>query len=331
MAFRDDILAQPGNLLRSSSVFLAALARADLSPWEKGPLLFTGMGASLFATVTAASALRAADRPAFALSAAEMLGAGGGTLGWPCVGISQSGRSAETVDAFQRLAVPRLGLTNTGAGPLADVADLALPIGSAEDGGISVQTHTASLFAVASLAARLGAGELELEADRLSSLLAELIEQAEPIAERFAERLDGIRALDVIGDGTSQASAGYTALLMREAAWVPTAWFDTRQYLHGPIEVAEPAVGAVLFGNGREVRLAQDLAGYGVAVLLVTEGDARAHGTLEVLRLPRLAPLAASILQAVPGQCVAEVMARRRGVSAGSFRHHQEDTKTEVG
>ena len=53
--FRDDILAQPDNLRRSAAVFLDALGRADLAAFEPGPVLFTGMGASFFAVVPAAS------------------------------------------------------------------------------------------------------------------------------------------------------------------------------------------------------------------------------------------------------------------------------------
>jgi len=164
----------------------------------------------------------------------------------------------------------------------------------------------------------------------LSGLVAQTLEQFDPIAERVAGRLDDIRSVEVVGRGSSLASAGYGALAIREASRVPTAWFDTRQYLHGPIEVAEPGVGAIVFGSGREVRLASDLASYGVRVLLVTDSPtAPERPSLEVLHLPPVPPAAAPILHAVPAQLLAEAMARRRGVSPGEFRHPQEDTKVQ--
>src|SRR5207237_3003069 len=197
----------------SAAVFLDALGRADLSRFEQSPLLLTGMGASLFAVVPAAAALRAVGRGAFAMPAAYVLESDGAALGWPSIGVSQSGKSAETIEAFRALSEPKLALTNSGAGPLAEAADLALPIGSAEDSGISVLTHTASMFAAASLAARLGTGPLDVGAGQLSDLMAETIEQSEMVIGRFAERLDGLRAVEVIGSSASLAAAGYAALL----------------------------------------------------------------------------------------------------------------------
>src|SRR2546422_552865 len=113
MDFRQTILEQPENLRRSASVFGDALEGVDLSPFTGQPVLFTGMGASLFAVVPAALALRAGGLVAFAVPATELLDPGGERLGRACVGISQSGESTETVDAFRRITAPRLALTNS--------------------------------------------------------------------------------------------------------------------------------------------------------------------------------------------------------------------------
>ena len=102
MNFRDSILGQPGNLRRSAETFLQALERVDLSQFERVPLVFTGMGASLLAVTPAVRALRAAGRQAFAAPATELLEPGGERLGGAFIGLSQSGESAETNDAFRR-------------------------------------------------------------------------------------------------------------------------------------------------------------------------------------------------------------------------------------
>jgi glucosamine 6-phosphate synthetase-like amidotransferase/phosphosugar isomerase protein len=91
--------------------------------------------------------------------------------------------------------------------------------------------------------------------------------------------------------------------------------------------VAESGVGAVVVGSGREIRLAQDLAGLGVPVLLVTDASVSFGGGLEVFRLPEVDRVVAPVLQAVPAQLVAEAMARHRGISPGALRHQQEDTR----
>jgi glucosamine--fructose-6-phosphate aminotransferase (isomerizing) len=292
------------------------------------------MGASLLSLLPGAAALREAGRPALAIPATEVLEPGGGRVGRAYVAVSQSGESTETVDAFADLSAPRLALTNAGGNPLAGVADLALPIGSEEDVGISVMTYTASLWSVAALVCRLGAREVDLDADSIGRMVHRAIEDFDPMSDRFAERLDDIRAVDVVGGSPSVGSAAYAALAMREAARTPTAWFETRQYLHGPIEAAEGGLAAIVFGSGREVQLALDLVSYGLTVLLVTDlADVpRSDGSaLTVFRHPSVPPVIAPILHAVPGQLVAEAMARRRGISPGVFRHHQADTKVARG
>lgn len=325
--FREDVLAQPENLQRAGDAFLRALREADLRDFDADPIVFTGMGGSFFAVVPGAAALRASGRRAFVVPATEILDPGSERLGVAYVALSQSGRSAETVAAMQVAAPPRLALTNGGDGPLAEACDAALPIGSAPDAGISVLTYTASLLAVAALASLLAGRSPEMDPAQLADLAGRLCEAADPAARRVGERLAGVRAVDAIGRASSFASAGYAALLIRESARVPSALFDTHQYLHGPIEAAEPGTGALLFGNGREVQLARDLAAIGVVVLLVAGEDVGAVEGVEVIRLPRVAPILAPIMEAIPAQLVADHLARCRGLNPGAFRHEQPDTK----
>jgi glucosamine--fructose-6-phosphate aminotransferase (isomerizing) len=214
-------------------------------------------------------------------------------------------------------------------GPLVDAADLALPIGSAPDASISVLTYTASLLASVALASALLAGELQVDARRLAEAVTELVERADAAAEQVAGRLADARAVDVVGQGLSTGSAGYGALLIREAARVPAASFDTRQYLHGPLEVAEAGMGAVLFGTGREVGLARHLALAGATVLLVAGSDVHALDGVDVIGLPDLPSPLRPVLEAVPVQLLADHLARARGLVPGSFRHRQDDTKVE--
>ena len=182
MGFLEDILAQPQNLARSREIFTQALRGTDLSAYEADPLVLAGMGSSLFAAIPAACALRGAGRAAFALSATELLEPGGNLLGKAYVGISQSGKSAETVEALSRVSAPRLALTNTGAGPLSELADVALPIGSAEDTAIAVLTYTATLAATSVLAGALGA-PLRFDWDRLPDLVGQVLEDGARAAE----------------------------------------------------------------------------------------------------------------------------------------------------
>jgi glucosamine--fructose-6-phosphate aminotransferase (isomerizing) len=329
VGFLEDILEQPQNLARSREIFTQALRGTDLSAFEADQLVLAGMGSSFFAAIPAACALRGAGRAAFALSATELLEPGGNLLGKAYVGISQSGKSAETVEAFSRVSAPRLALTNTGAGPLSELADVAMPIGSAEDTAIAVLTYTATLAATGMLAGALGA-PLGFDWDRLPDLVGKVLEAGARVAEDFAERFDGIEVLDFVGRGSSLASAAEGALLAREAVRLPAACLDTLQYLHGPLEVAEPGRGCVLFGSGREVQLAADLASYGASVLLITRASVPSTRNLRVFRIPEVPGVVASILEMLPVQLLTHRMAGSRGLAADGFRHEQEDTKLEV-
>jgi fructoselysine-6-P-deglycase FrlB-like protein len=329
VGFLEDILEQPQNLARSREIFTQALRGADLSAFEADPIVLAGMGSSFFAAIPAACALRTAGRAAFALSATELLEPGGSFLGKAYVGISQSGKSAETVEALSRVSAPRLALTNTGAGPLSELADVALPIGSAEDTAIAVLTYTATLAASGMLAGALGA-PLGFDWDRLPDLVGKVLEDGARAAEDFAERFDGMEFLDFVGRGSSLASAAEGALLAREAVRLPAACLDTLQYLHGPLEVAEPGRGCVIFGSGREVQLATDLALYGASVLLITRASIPSTRNLRAFRIPEVPDVLTPILEMLPVQLLTHRMAGSRGLAADGFRHEQEDTKLEV-
>jgi glucosamine--fructose-6-phosphate aminotransferase (isomerizing) len=329
VGYLEDILEQPANLTRSHETFTEALHGTDLSAFDAGPLVLTGMGSSYFAVMPAVCALRAAGRATFALSATELLEPGGNLLGRAYVGISQSGKSAETVEGLSRVSAPRLALTNTGAGPLAELAEVALPIGSAEDTAIAVLTYTATLAAAGALASSLGAS-LDCDWGRLPDLVAGVLEDGVSAAEEAAERFDGMEVLDFVAQGCSLASAAEGALLAREAVRLPAAYLDTLQYLHGPLEVAEPGRGCVLFGSGREIPLARDLVSYGASVLLITQASVPSTQNLRVFRIPEVPDPLAPILEILAIQLLTHRMARYRGLAADGFRHEQEDTKLEV-
>jgi glutamine---fructose-6-phosphate transaminase (isomerizing) len=331
VGYLEDILDQPANLARSHEAFAQALWGTNLSAFVGShPLVLTGMGSSYFAAIPASHALRAAGRPTFAISATELLEPGGNLLGTAYIGISQSGKSAETVEGFSRVSASRLSLTNDGSDPLADLADVALPLGSARDTAIATLTYTATLSATAALANSLGA-PLDFDWNRLPTLVSETLEESAPAADDAAELFGDIDVLDCVARGSSLASAAESALLLREAVRIPAAYMDTLQYLHGPIEVAEPGRGCIVFGSSREIRLAEDLASYGMAVLLITEASVKPTRNLLVLRVPEMPDALAPIVQILPVQLLTHRMAQARGFSADGFRHEQDDTKLEVG
>jgi len=129
--------------------------------------------------------------------------------------------------------------------------------------------------------------------------------------------------------GFAFGTAGYAALLVREAVRVSAQHWDTLNFLHGPMEPNDRRTGVVLFGSGREVKLAHDLAGFGIAAVLITDrADAVEVENLVVIHVPALSPgLANAILEALPAQLLVAALMEAAGLPECNLRYRQSDTK----
>jgi fructoselysine-6-P-deglycase FrlB-like protein len=93
---------------------------------------------------------------------------------------------------------------------------------------------------------------------------------------------------------------------------------------HGPIEIAQPDLGAVIFAPaGRSsdsaVALAGELAGHGARVLIVEHGRTRSLDAAPNLAFG-IDEFLAPLLDVIPAQIFADALARRLGVGPG-FRY----------
>jgi glucosamine--fructose-6-phosphate aminotransferase (isomerizing) len=324
-SFHAGVLAQPENLRDGAERAAAALADADLAPFRTGTLVLSGIGASGHALVPAARALRAAGRRAFAVPATE-LHAG---LGDAFVLVSQSGASTETVAALERLAgAPVLAVSARGDSPLARGSGVWLPLGPRPDSRVATLSYTATVQALGMLCdALLGrAGEWAALGDHAAAVL----EASAPGAAAAAEAMDGLASIDAVGGGTAFASAGETALLAREALRLPGTGFETREYLHGPLEAVEPGFACAVFGSARERRLAATLAGFGAAVVLASADGEPAPSGVHAFALPAVGELALPVLEILPAQLLVHELASRRGLPVADLRRSQDDTKLEA-
>jgi glutamine---fructose-6-phosphate transaminase (isomerizing) len=327
--FREAIYRQPENLRAAADAFREALAEVDLAALCEGTLVLSGIGASGHALIPAMLTLRAAGRRAFAVSAAELRERSAARLGDAFVLVSQSGASAETVEALECLeGAPVVAISANGDSPLAKAANVWLPLGPLQDTTVATLSYTATLQALGMLCdALLGAPVGDSVWDRLPELAEEVLERCDPIAERLAPSFAKLRAVDAVGGGPAHASAGETALLAREALRLPATGMETREYLHGPLEAVAAEFGCVVFGREREVGLAAELSSFDATVALLTDVPAPDAAGVTVFELPRLPDLAAPVLQILPIQLLVEHTAGRLGLKIGDLRRHQHDTK----
>jgi glucosamine--fructose-6-phosphate aminotransferase (isomerizing) len=328
-SFREAILAQPENLTAAAAAFVLAVGEIDLEPLRHGTIVFGAIGASQSAAIPVVRALRARGRRAFLLTASELAIPGARELGDAFVLVSQSGASAETLDALDALeGAPVLAVSAQHDSPVASRAGAWLPLGPMTDTPVATLSYTATLQTLGMLGDALS--EQPRDGWQGVPAMAEAVLGAcARIAEDLAPAFAAMTSLDAVGGGTAEGSAVETALLVREGLRLPATGMETRQYLHGPMESVAGGLGAILFGGRRERELAATLTSLGATVALIgaAEHVAGAQGAAGVIALPEASPTAAPILQILPVQLLAERVAQRRGLPIGELRRSQPDTK----
>jgi glucosamine--fructose-6-phosphate aminotransferase (isomerizing) len=320
MDYYEAVAAQPSRLEASAATVRAALNGLHLAPWRAGVLGVVSMGASHHAGHAFAHRLAGSGRRVVNVTASALLDAGRGDLADSYLFVSEGGRSRETIEAAQLVDGPRLVLTNAPASPLGQVADAVIELGHGEDSKVYTVGYTATLQALGLLATALDGVDDRDDWAALPGQLAALTSGAE---------LEGVASIDFVGAAASYAAAAEGALLVRESARISTATYETYQYLHGPMEPLEASSGCVLFGDGREVPLAQYVAGTGARTVLITTADVPSTAGLQVVRVPDIPAMSRAVLEIAPVQVIAGDLARARGLAIDGFRHHQDDTKVD--
>jgi fructoselysine-6-P-deglycase FrlB-like protein len=307
----------------------------DLLRGSRRPL-FAGIGASYAALAVPVELLRAAGvvtQRVFASEIAE------GTAGFDAdvlIGVSQGGRSSETIAAFKAAdsgadgapgAVPCVAVLNVVPSPLGELAALAVDLGNEPDSYASTIGFTGTVVALDLVAGAIsGRKPADDPWDGIAALVRAVREQAVAVIEPLRARAAACTAADVVASGASRASAEEGALLLREVVRMPGTACVTRNYLHGEMESAGGTLHLV-FGDGREVELARTLSGAGHLTLLVTTRRVEAGAHLGVVRLPESAAAPRVVLETVVVQELVAALSEERGVPVESFVFANADTK----
>lgn len=326
MLFSDGIAAQPDALARSAKSLRDAIGSL-LPPHPGDVIALVGIGASEYAAASAAPVWRDHGLRAFAVPASQLQRTAT-PLADLYVGLSESGRSAETVAALGQLSgTRRVGVTNFADSPLVAVVEDALFLDSGPDSPVYTTGYTATLQALGLLGEHWSGQATDWS--QLPEMAATVLVDTDPVVAEMRAVLAGARIVDVVASGASFTTAGEGALILRESARMLTASHDTYNYLHGPMEPLDPQTACVIIGAGRELRLAQDTSELGCPTLLITtSSEVVSTKTLTVLTLPRAAsPLAQAVLEILPLQQLGWAVASDRGLAVDGFRYHQDDTK----
>jgi glucosamine--fructose-6-phosphate aminotransferase (isomerizing) len=302
-------------------VFRAREAGALSGP---GPI-FLGIGASFAAAAAAVWTLRARGIHALRLNAGEYPVPFPGT-DHPLIGVSQSGKSAETLAVFDSVDPSlRISVVNAKDSPVAAISATNISLGAIPDSYASTIGYTATVMALGMIAEAWNGGDIGLWTNiapavrALESVLAEHINE-------LVGRLSDAQYVDCASIASSVGSAEVGSLLLREIARIPSTGMSTRQYLHGAMESAGEGAH-ILFGDEREIELARTLARAGHETILVSPLAVPEEARLSHIPLPSLPPAQRPILEAVVMQTLAVEAAMARGLDPDAFVFEHNDTK----
>ncbi|TPJ64821.1 sugar isomerase [Mesorhizobium sp. B2-7-1] len=327
IGYRPAVSRQAESLELGRQAVARALDTLDLSGFSGGTIGFAGIGASYQAALAGAYYLRQPGRRGLAFVPTELYGRTGAAAD-AFVALSASGQSREIADVMlEAKAYPRLAICRGADNPLAGITGAVIAMESGADNGASSTGYTGTLLALGMLVDRIAGGAFDWT--QLPPAVGRLLADGWKSAGRAAGLLAGRASIDIVGAGIGFANAGEAAMLIREAVRVPASGWDTLNYLHGPMESQDAATGLIAFGDDREVKIAQDMAGFGCPSVLITRRtDIAATEKLAVIVIPALGnAIADGILEIIALQMIVADLQDAAGLTDITFRYRQTDTK----
>ncbi|WP_327351111.1 SIS domain-containing protein [Streptomyces sp. NBC_01304] len=327
ITFHDGQDGQPEALERVAAHVRAQLAAPALDALRAAQKpLFAGIGASFAALAVPVEVLRAHGVPAQRVLSSEIEDGLTGFDTDVLLGISQGGRSSETIAAFKAAEGARtVAVLNVTPSPLAELAELAVDMGNEPDSYASTVGFTGTIVALDLIAGAI-AGRDDDPWHGIGAHVRTVRERAAAAIAPLRARAATTVAADCVASGASRASAEEAALLLREVPRIPAAASATRNYLHGEMESAGNTLHLV-FGDGREIDLARSLSDAGHLTLLVTAEDIAPGDHLGVVRLPATSAAPRVVLETVAVQELVQALSAERDVPIESFVFANDDTK----
>jgi len=256
--------------------------------------------------------------------------------------ISQSGETADTLAALrharkegQKIAV----VVNVPTSTMAREADLLLPTHAGPEIGVaSTKAFTCQLAVLAALAANLARARGRLTRDQERALVRHLSEAPaalngalaydESIAE-MAGTIAGARDVLYLGRGTDYPLALEGALKLKEISYIHAEGYAAGEMKHGPIALIDENVPVIVIAPSgplfdKTVSNMQEVQARGGKVVLISDYDgvqAAGENCLATITMPKVHPLIAPLIYAVPVQLLAYHVAVAKGTDVDQPRN----------
>ncbi len=330
-----DILSQPAALRKALENYPSDQidqVRSKLQQGKFSKIVLTGMGSSYNAAYPTWIKMLAGPTPIININTAELLHYGReiidtNTLLWIN---SQSGKSVEIVRLLEKIKDRRpafqLSMSNYLDSPMAQSADLAVPIHAGNEATVSTKTFINMLATLLLSSTQLTGGDwqrtlqsMQQAADNMENYL----ENWQDKVKELDEKLGQVDQLFILGRGPSMAAVWNGSLISKEAAKCAFEGSNVADFRHGPLELASPRLTLLILEGAPQTTsinrdLAKEVAGYGGKIIwLSTRPDVDLPGVL----LPNVDELARPLVEILPLQMLTLVMSQRNGIEPGKFRN----------
>jgi glucosamine--fructose-6-phosphate aminotransferase (isomerizing) len=257
--------------------------------------------------------------------------------------ISQSGETADTLAALrharsegQRIAV----VVNVPTSSMAREADLLLPTHAGPEIGVaSTKAFTCQLAVLAALAAKVARDKGRMSEEEEREIVAHLSEA--PAAMNAAldhdEEIEAMapivaRARDVLylGRGADYPLAMEGALKLKEISYIHAEGYAAGEMKHGPIALIDDNVPVIVLAPSgplfdKTISNMQEVQARGGRVILISDAEGLAAATDDRLaakiEMPRVHPLIAPLVYAIPVQLLAYHVAVAKGTDVDQPRN----------
>jgi glucosamine--fructose-6-phosphate aminotransferase (isomerizing) len=256
--------------------------------------------------------------------------------------ISQSGETADTLAALrhaksegQKIAA----VVNVPTSSMAREADLLLPTHAGPEIGVaSTKAFTCQLAVLAALAANLARAKGRLDEAEEKAIVKHLAEAPAALngalaydeaIETVARSIVDARDVLYLGRGTDYPLALEGALKLKEISYIHAEGYAAGEMKHGPIALIDDAVPVIVIAPSgplfeKTVSNMQEVQARGGKVVLISDYDgvqAVGDGCMATITMPKVHPLIAPLVYAVPVQLLAYHVAVAKGTDVDQPRN----------
>ncbi|WP_109806099.1 glutamine--fructose-6-phosphate transaminase (isomerizing) [Sphingosinithalassobacter portus] len=261
------------------------------------------------------------------------------TLG---VVVSQSGETADTLAALRHMkehGVTTAGIINVPTSSMAREVDLLLSTHAGPEIGVaSTKAFTCQLAVMAALAVNLARAKGKLDPAEEREIVRHLIEAPASInaalahddeIEAMAHTIAQARDVLYLGRGPDYPLALEGALKLKEISYIHAEGYASGEMKHGPIALIDDNVPLIVLAPSgplfdKTVSNMQEAQARGARVVLISDAEGlrlAGEDAVATIEMPKVHPLIAPIVYAVPVQLLAYHVAVAKGTDVDQPRN----------